>query len=129
MTPPTALFPLRKATLRPMPDGVRGALVREVSPVPGDILRTTWHPATTSRQDRIGTGVLLLNWTPASSGGMDVTTLFGLHTMEVTLATWPNLHGDWSTTVHPTVYETLGLYAALRVATDALNLANEHATV
>ncbi|MGW1279324.1 hypothetical protein ACWD4V_20580 [Streptomyces tsukubensis] len=47
---------------------------------------------------------------------MDVTAHLGLNTMDVTLATWPNLHGDWSTTVHPTVYEALALHAALRVA-------------
>ncbi|GLF95539.1 hypothetical protein [Streptomyces yaizuensis] len=51
---------------------------------------------------------------------MDVTAHLGLNTMDVILATWPNLHGDWSTTVHPTVYETLALHAALRVATKAL---------
>ncbi|MER7050525.1 esterase [Streptomyces jumonjinensis] len=120
MTPSTGLFPLRNATLRPMPDGVRGALVREVSPCPGDILRATWHPAATSHRDRLGPGALLLTWTPASSGGMDVTARLGLNTMEVTLATWPGLRGNWSTTVHPTVYEVLALHSALRVARKAL---------
>jgi hypothetical protein len=121
MTPPTGLFPLRTAALRPMPDGVRGALVREVSPCPGGLLRTTWHPAPSSHRDRLGPGALLLTWTPASSsGGMDVTARLGLGTMEVTLATWPNLRGDWSRTVQPTVYESLALHAALRVATKAL---------
>ncbi|MGW1281734.1 esterase [Streptomyces tsukubensis] len=120
MTPPTTgLFPLHEATRRPMPQGVRGALVREVSPHPGDILRTTWHPATTGRRARLGPGALLLTWTPSPSGGMDVTAHLGLNTLDVTLATWPNLHGDWSTIVHPTVYEALALHAALRVATKA----------
>ncbi|MEU3597175.1 esterase [Streptomyces sp. NPDC006798] len=129
MTPSsTSLFPLRKAALRPMPSGVRGALVREVSPCPGDILRTTWHPAPTGRHHRLGPGALLLTWTRTSSGGgMDVTAHLGLDTMEVTLATWPNLHGDWSRTVHPTVYETLALHAALRVATKALRPASHQA--
>ncbi|MER6913359.1 hypothetical protein ABT354_16960 [Streptomyces sp. NPDC000594] len=56
MTPPTTgLFPLREVTRRPVPDGYRGALVREVSPCPGDILRATWHP-TPVRRDRLGPG-------------------------------------------------------------------------
>lgn len=121
MNPPaTGLFPLRAATRRPVPDGYRGALVREVSPHPGDILRATWHPTPTGRRDRLGPGALLLTWTPSPSGGMDVTAHLGLNTTDVTLATWPSLHGDWSTTIHPTVYETLALHAALRVATKAL---------
>ncbi|MFF2025050.1 esterase [Streptomyces sp. NPDC058171] len=103
-----------------MPQGVLGALVREVSPVPGDILRTSWHSVPASRRARLGPGALLLTWTPSSSGGMDVTARLGLNTMDTTLATWPSLHGDWSTTVHPTVYEALALHAALRVATRAL---------
>ncbi|MER5494245.1 esterase [Streptomyces sp. NPDC002490] len=103
-----------------MPVGVRGALVREVSPRPGDLLRATWHPAPRSHHDRLGPGALLLTWTPSPSDGMDVTAHLGLDTMDVTLATWPSLHGDWTTTVHPTVYETLALHAALRVATKAL---------
>ncbi|MER5490524.1 esterase [Streptomyces sp. NPDC002490] len=128
MNPPTSLFPLRVAALRPMPEGVRGALVREISPCPGDLLRTTWYPADPrSCRDRLGPGALLLTWTPSPSGGMDVTARLGLDTVEVTLATWPGLHGDWTTTVHPTVYEVLGLHAALRVATDALRLANSRA--
>ncbi|ANW21965.1 hypothetical protein [Streptomyces clavuligerus] len=107
-----------------MPSGVRGAIVREVSPCPGDILRATWHAAPDSRRDRLGPGTLLLTWTPTpSSGGMDVTARLGLNTLEVTLATWPCLRGDWSRTVHPTVYETLALHAALRVATKALTTA------
>ncbi|MFE7318240.1 hypothetical protein ACFU7T_34855 [Streptomyces sp. NPDC057555] len=55
---------------------------------------------------------------------MDVTARLGLATTEVTLATWPNLHGDWTPIVHPTLFEVAGLHAALSVATDALNLAN-----
>ncbi|GFE25717.1 hypothetical protein [Streptomyces nigrescens] len=55
---------------------------------------------------------------------MDVTALLGLATTEVTLATWPSLHGDWTPIVHPTLFEVTGLHAALSVATDALHLAN-----
>ncbi|MFI1865235.1 esterase [Streptomyces jumonjinensis] len=126
--PTTGLFPLRKAVHRPVPDGCRGARVREVSPVPGDILRATWYPAPTSRRDRLVPGALLLSWAPGSSGGMDVTARLGPNNLEVTLATWPGLHDDWSTTVHPTVYEVLGLHSGLRFATDALDLARTVAT-
>ncbi|MCM1967984.1 hypothetical protein [Streptomyces sp. G1] len=60
---------------------------------------------------------------------MDVAAYMGLSSMEVLIASWPSLCGDWTRTVHPTVYEVLGLHAALRVATDALHLANKLATV
>ncbi|MFE0187587.1 hypothetical protein [Streptomyces sp. NPDC059008] len=56
---------------------------------------------------------------------MDVTARLGLATVEVTLATWPSLHGDWTPIVHPTLFEVSGLHAALSVATDALQLANQ----
>ncbi len=55
---------------------------------------------------------------------MDVTARLGLASAEVILATWPNLHGDWSSVVHPTLLETIGLHSALSVAIDALHLAN-----
>ncbi|WP_411573554.1 hypothetical protein [Streptomyces fradiae] len=55
---------------------------------------------------------------------MDVTARLGLASTEVTLATWPNLHGDWTSVVRPTLLETIGLHSALSVAIDALHLAN-----
>jgi hypothetical protein len=55
---------------------------------------------------------------------MDVTAHLGLATTEVLLANWPDLHGDWTPVVHPTLLEVIGLHAALSVATDALHLAN-----
>ncbi|WP_257134322.1 hypothetical protein [Streptomyces sp. st77] len=55
---------------------------------------------------------------------MDVTAHLGLASTDVTLATWPNLHGDWTPVVHPTLLETIGLHTALSVAIDALRLAN-----
>ncbi|MFF3689962.1 hypothetical protein [Streptomyces sp. NPDC002187] len=55
---------------------------------------------------------------------MDVTAHLGLATTEVLLAKWPDLQGDWTPVVHPTVLEVIGLHAALSVATDALLLAN-----
>ena len=60
---------------------------------------------------------------------MDVTARLGLASMEVTLATWPNLHGEWTPVVHPTLLETMGLHAALSVAIDALRLASHLARV
>lgn len=117
---------------QPMPEGVRGALVRSVPPVPRPGLRTTWVPLTSSRRrlagnrglDRIRPGCVMLSWAPAAEGAMDVTARLGLVATEVILANWPGLKGDWSQTVHPTVYEVIGLHAALSVATDALQLAN-----
>ncbi|MEU3162341.1 hypothetical protein ABZ753_33865 [Streptomyces griseoincarnatus] len=55
---------------------------------------------------------------------MDVTARLGLASADVTLATWPNVHGDWTPVVHPTLLEAIGLHAALTVAIDALHLAN-----
>ncbi|MCD2468676.1 esterase [Streptomyces sp. MBT42] len=74
-------------------------------------------------------GSVLLHWAPAPAGGMDVTARLGLASMEVTLATWPNLHGEWTPVVHPTLLETMGLHAALSVAIDALRLASHLARV
>ncbi|MEU1306561.1 hypothetical protein [Streptomyces shenzhenensis] len=59
---------------------------------------------------------------------MDVTARLGLTSAEVVLATWPDLYGDWTAVVHPTIFEALGLHTALVVATDALHLANHLAT-
>ncbi|MGW5200788.1 esterase [Streptomyces spiralis] len=74
-------------------------------------------------------GSVLLCWEPAPPGAMDVTARLGLASADVTLATWPNLHGDWTPVVHPTLLEAIGLHAALSVAIDALSLANHLAGV
>ncbi|MGW2115059.1 hypothetical protein [Streptomyces zhihengii] len=60
---------------------------------------------------------------------MNVTAHLGLASADVTLATWPDLHGDWPPVVHPTLLETIGLHSALSVAIDALHLANHLADV
>ncbi|UYB40914.1 hypothetical protein SLV14_003592 [Streptomyces sp. Je 1-4] len=73
-------------------------------------------------------GAILLSWKSGRGGGTDVTTRLGLAATTVVLATWPSLHGDWTTIVHPTLYEVTGLHAALTVATDALRLANHLAS-
>ncbi|MCN9240701.1 esterase [Streptomyces sp. RY43-2] len=91
-------------------------------------ISTTW----VSVQDRtpLSPGSVLLRWEKtAASGGMDVTARLSLASTDVTLATWPNLHGDWTPVVHPTLLETIGLHAALSVAVDALHLANHLANV
>lgn len=58
-----------------------------------------------------------------------MTARLGLASAEVLLASWPNLPGDWTPVVHPTVFEVIGLHAALSVATDALHLANQMAAI
>ncbi|WP_240362334.1 MULTISPECIES: hypothetical protein [unclassified Streptomyces] len=73
---------------------------------------------------RLRPGSILLSWKPGLGDGMDVSAHLGLTSAEVLLANWPGLHGDWTSVVHPTVYEVFGLHAALSVATDALRLAN-----
>ncbi|WP_406133213.1 esterase [Streptomyces zaomyceticus] len=105
-----------------MPAGVGGALVRSVPQHATEPTPTAW----VSAQDRapIRPGSVLLRWTHTSAGGMDVTAHLGLASTDVTLAIWPNLHGDWTPVVHPTLLETIGLHAALSVAIDALQLAN-----
>lgn len=55
---------------------------------------------------------------------MDVTAHLGLAAAEVLLASWPGLSGGWTAVVHPTLFEVIGLHAALSVAIDALHLAN-----
>ncbi|MGH4028733.1 esterase [Actinomycetota bacterium Odt1-20B] len=69
-------------------------------------------------------GSVLLRWEPAHHGAMNVNAHLGLASSEVLLATWPNLHGDWTSIVHPTLLEVVGLHAALSVAIGALDLAN-----
>ncbi|MFC8276455.1 esterase [Streptomyces sp. NPDC057271] len=106
---------------------MRGALVRSVPRHATEPTPTTW----VSAQDRtpLRPGSVLLHWRHTSAGGMDVTARLGLASMDVTLATWPNLHGDWAPVVHPTLLETMGLHAALSVAINALSLANHLADV
>ncbi|ORT59167.1 hypothetical protein BKD26_14235 [Streptomyces sp. CB03238] len=110
-----------------MPRGVRGALVRSVPRCATEPVPTTW----VSAQDRVPLrpGSVLLLWESAPSGGMNVTAHLGLASADVTLATWPNLHGDWTPVVYPTLLETIDLHAALSVAIDALHLANRLAGV
>ncbi|MEU8687705.1 esterase [Streptomyces sp. NPDC048665] len=112
---------------RPMLSGVRGAFVRSVPRYATEPIHSTW----VSVQDRapLRPGSVLLHWERAPSGGMDVTARLGLASGDVTLATWPNLHGDWTPIVHPTLLETIGLHATLSVAIDALHLANHLADV
>lgn len=107
---------------RPMPRSVRGALVRSVPPLPTQPIHTVWIEGPTS--DRLHPGSILLSWNPSTRGGTDVTAHLGLATTEVLLANWPDLQGDWTSVVHPTLLEVFGLHAALTVATDALCLAN-----
>lgn len=107
---------------RPMPRSVRGALLRSVPPLPTQPIHTVWIDDPRSGRPRPGS--ILLSWEPNLPGGMDVTAHLGLATTEVLLANWPDLHGDWTPVVHPTLLEVIGLHAALSVATDALHLAN-----
>lgn len=112
---------------RPMPPGVRGAFVRSVPQCVTKPIPTTWMSA----RDRnpLRPGSVLLRWEPAPSGGMNVVARLGLASADVTLATWPDLHGDWTRVVHPTLLETTGLHAALSVAINALHLADRLADV
>lgn len=133
---PPAWLALRNVVRRPMPFGVRGALVRSVQPLPTGAIRVTWLPAATPDQlrdeprgtHRLRPGCVMLAWAPAVRDGMDVTASLGLTSTEVALATWPGLSGNWSPIVHPTVHEVIGLHAALSVATDALRLSNHLAS-
>ncbi|NBE51649.1 esterase [Streptomyces boluensis] len=109
-----------------MPDGVRGALVRRVSPQPDGPLDITWLAAGTPR---LPLGRVLLYWEPASLMGWDVTAQLGLATAEVHLGSWPGAPDDWPRLVRPTVHEVIGLCAALAFATDALDLSNRLAEV
>ncbi|MFF7262226.1 hypothetical protein ACFZCL_18355 [Streptomyces sp. NPDC008159] len=116
--PPLAA--LSSLTTRPMPDGVRGALVHHVSATPDGPFLTCWMAA--DHPNRVPPGRILLSWNPAPDSGMDVTARLGLPGAEVLLATWPQLAGDWSRTVHPTVVEVMGLHSALTLATAVLEL-------
>lgn len=126
-SPPYPLLILGSLAQRPMPQGVRGALVRSLPRYATGPIPTSWVSAQDGAPVRPGS--VLLCWEPAPAGGMDVTARLGLASADVTLATWPNLHGDWTPVVHPTLLETIGLHAALSVAIDALNLANHLADV
>ncbi|WP_405523547.1 hypothetical protein OG426_09900 [Streptomyces canus] len=57
-----------------------------------------------------------------------MTAHLRLASAEVLFASWPDLHGDWTAVVHPTLHEAIGLHTALSIATDALHLANHLAT-
>lgn len=106
----------------PMPQSVRGALLRSVSPHLAQPIHTVW--TSDLKSDQLRPGSILLSWEPGLRDGMDVTAHLGLASAEVLLANWPGLQGDWTTVVHPTLFEVIGLHAALSVATDALHLAN-----
>lgn len=106
----------------PMPQSALGALIRSVPPLPTQPIRTVW--ATGPRAGCLRPGSVLLSWEPSLPGGMNVNAHLGLAATDALLANWPDLHGDWTPVVHPTVLEVIGLYAALSVATDALCLAN-----
>ncbi|MFJ2626862.1 esterase [Streptomyces sp. NPDC087532] len=110
-----------------MPLGVRGVLVRSVPQCAIKPIPTTWVSVRDS--DPLRPGSVLLHWEPAPSGGMNVVARLGLASADVTLATWPDLHGDWTRVVHPTLMETIGLHAALSVAINALHLSNRLADV
>jgi hypothetical protein len=106
----------------PMPPSTRGALLRSVPPLPTQPIRTSWVSA--ARPDQLPAGTILLSWEARADGSMDVTARLNLVATEVLLATWTGLDGDWTSVVHPTMYEVIGLHAALSVAIDALHLAN-----
>ncbi|GAA2273322.1 hypothetical protein GCM10010368_48380 [Streptomyces roseiscleroticus] len=110
-----------------MPDGVHGALVRRVSTRPDGPLDVTWIAAETPE---LPLGRIRLRWEPASLSGWDVTAhLLGLATTEVHLGSWPAATDDWPRLVRPTLYEVIGLCAALAFATEALDLSNRVAAV
>lgn len=123
---PSSALPLRDLAIRPMPSGVRGALVQRVSARSDAPLDVTWL---VTESPRLSLGRIRLHWEPASLAGWDVTAHLGLATTEVHLGSWPAAPDDWPRLVHPTVHEVLGLCAALTVATTALNLSNRLAEV
>ncbi|NEA56606.1 esterase [Streptomyces sp. SID13666] len=104
-----------------MPDGVSGVLVQRISARPEGPLDVSLLPANTPG---LPLGRIRLHWEPASHAGWNVTAHLGLATTEVLLASWPAAPDDWPRLVRPTVYEVIGLCAALSVATAALNLSN-----
>ncbi|WP_257040490.1 esterase [Streptomyces sp. OK228] len=91
-------------------------------PHPAQPIHTVW--ITDLKSERLRPGSILLSWEPSLGNGMDVTAHLGLASTKVLLANWPDLQGDWTPVVHPTLHEVIGLHAALSVATDALHLAN-----
>ncbi|MEV5161971.1 esterase [Streptomyces sp. NPDC053728] len=119
-------LPLHSIAARPMPSGVRGALVQRVSVLPDGPLDVTWLAA---KSPRLPLGRIRLRWEPASSTGWNVTAHLGLATAEVHLASWHAAPHDWPLLVRPTIHEVLGLCAALTVATAALDLSNRLAQV
>ncbi|MFF7145736.1 esterase [Streptomyces nodosus] len=123
---PFTARPLRALAVRPMPSGVRGALVQRVSALPEGPLHASWL-----RTDTPGLplGRIRLHWEPASRAGWDVTAHLGLATTEVLLASWPAAPDNWPRLVRPTIHEVTGLCAALAVATVALDLSNRIAEV
>lgn len=114
---------LRDLVQSPMPRFARGALLRRVPPNPSQPIQTVWVSNLESR--RLSPGSILLSWEPSSGSGMDVTAHLCLASVEVLLARWPALHGDWIPVVYPTLHEVIGLHSALSVATAALQLAND----
>lgn len=111
---------------RPIPKSARGAILHSVPLLLTEPIRAAWAPA--QNPNRLRPGSILLDWAPSLDGSMDVTARLGLASAEVVLATWPGLRGDWTPIVHPTLYEVIGLHAALSVAVDALHLANHLAS-
>lgn len=103
-----------------MPRTVRGVLVKRVSPCSDGPLDVSWVPA---GPGPLPFGEIRLRWEPARAPGWDVTAHLGLETGEVLLASWPAAPDDWPSLVRPTLYEVLGLCAALKTAARALDLA------
>ncbi|MEU6355993.1 esterase [Streptomyces sp. NPDC047072] len=91
-------------------------------PHPAQPIHTVW--IRDLKSELLRPGSILLSWEPGLGDGMDVTAHLRLASAEVLLASWPDLHGDWTGVVHPTLHEVIGLHTALSVATDALHLAN-----
>ncbi|TQE34186.1 hypothetical protein Sipo8835_15665 [Streptomyces ipomoeae] len=106
-----------------MPDGVRGALVHNVSATLAGTFQISWLAA--DRAGPVPPGRIMLSWSPTIEGTMDVTAYLGLPGAEVLLATWPGLSGDWGHTVRPTVVEVMGLHSALTLATVVLELLSD----
>ncbi|WP_406356292.1 esterase [Streptomyces sp. NBC_00658] len=91
-------------------------------PHPAQPIHTVW--ISDLKPGQLRPGSILLGWEPSLGDGMDVTAHLGLASTDVLLANWPDLQGDWTPVVHPTLFEVIGLHAALSVATNALRLAN-----
>lgn len=123
---PPSVLPLHQLAVHPMPDGVRGALVRHVSARPDGPLDVIWLSA---EAPRLPLGRIRLHWEPAPHPGWDITAHLGLANTEVHLASWPAAPDHWPHLIRPTVHEVMGLCAALAVATDALDLSNHLAEV